>query len=226
MSYFYKHYMESINKTSPIIIYIDMDGVLADLDLGQKDFIDKNLDNIFNNKLNLNTLSKKEKIRILKNIFHKKEDLVTPDERQEIKNSYWQNFIEQKYFEKLEVMSQVAALSKTLKEIKRKHPDVRIEILGSTGNPANHHEVAQQKINWLNKHKNKIDIVFHRHNFVAGRTLKQNYGAKNTILIDDTLSNCEEFKNAGGMAFHIDNNISELTNKLQKYVNRIKENEK
>jgi len=220
MSYFYKHYMESV--TSPIVIYIDMDGVLADLKMGQKDFINKNLDKIFSGKNSLSTLSKKEKIQILENIFHKNETLVSPQQRQEIKNSYWEIFIEHKYFEKLEVMSQVAILSKSLKEIKQKYPEVRIEILGSTGNPLNHHKVEQQKINWLSKYKNEIDIHFDRYNFVAGRTLKKNYAMKNTILIDDTKSNCDEFKQAGGMSYLVKDNMLNLSKKLELYIKKIK----
>jgi len=212
--------MESV--TAPIVIYIDMDGVLADLEMGQKVFINKNLDKIFSDKKDLNMLSKKEKIEILKNIFHKNETLISSLQRQEIKNSYWQIFIEHKYFEKLKVMSQVIILSKSLKEIKQKYPEVRIEILGSTGNPGNHHTVEQQKINWLSKYKNEIDIIFDRYNFVAGRTLKKNYAAKNTILIDDTKSNCDEFKNAGGMSFFVNDNMSNLSRKLELYIKKIK----
>lgn len=222
MSKFFKRYMESVNQTSPIIIYIDMDGVLADLKMGQEDFIKNNLEDIFKNKENISYLSKQEKTEILKNIFNKNETLISQEEREEIKSVYWDIFIKQKYFENLNIMSQVKILSKTLKKIKDKHQKVRIEILGSTGNPVNHHLVEQQKINWLAKHKDKIDITFDRYNFVAGRKLKQNYASRNTILIDDTKSNCEEFKNAGGMSFLVKENMNELTDKLEIYINKIK----
>lgn len=214
--------MESVNQTSPTIIYLDMDGVLADLKMGQETFIQENVEKVFSGDINLNTFTKKEKIKILKNIFNKNETLVSKEDREKIKNIYWDKFIKQKYFEKLEVMSQVKTLSKMLKELKDKYQDIRIEILGSTGNPINHHLVEQQKINWLTKHKDKIDIAFDRYNFVAGRKLKQNYATRNAILIDDTKSNCEEFKNAGGMSFLVKENMNELTDKLEIYINKIK----
>jgi hypothetical protein len=222
MNNFFKYYIESLSKTSPIIIYIDMDGVLADLKKGQEDFIEKNFNEIFQNKQDLSSLSNTEKRKILKNIFNKNETLINQEEREKVKSTYWDIFIKQKYFENLNVMSQVKILSKTLKEIKDKYQEVRIEILGSTGNPINHHLVEQQKINWLAKHKDKIDITFDRYNFVAGRKLKQNYASKNTMLIDDTKSNCEEFKNAGGMSFLVKENMNELTDKLEIYINKIK----
>lgn len=221
MNNFFKHYMESVNQTSPIIIYIDMDGVLADLKAGQEDFIEKNFNEIFKNKQDSNFLSNIEKRKILKNIFNKNETLINQEEREKIKSAYWDIFIKQKHFENLNVMSQVKILSETLKKIKDKYQEVRIEILGSTGNPLNHHQVEQQKIKWLTKHKDKIDIIFDRYNFVAGRKLKQNYAARNAILIDDTKSNCEEFKNAGGMSFLVKENMNELINKLEIYINKI-----
>ena len=204
-----------------------MDGVLADLRMGQEDFIKKNSDDIFKNKQGSFSLSKKEKIKALKNIFNKSDALISQEEREKIKNIYWAIFIKQKYFENLNVMSQVKILSKTLKEIKYKYPETRIEILGSTGNQVNHHMVKEQKIKWLNDHKDEIKINFDGYNFVPGRKLKMNYASKNTILIDDTKSNCDEFKNAGGMSFLVKENMNELTSELETYINKKREkNEK
>ena len=215
----FRFYLESINKNINIV-YIDMDGVLADLDMKQKSFIKNNYQDIFKNEEleDLWHLKQKEKIDILINIFNKKEKNITNEQLKKIKNIYWQKFIEQKCFENLKVMPQVKILSQTLKELKKTKPDLKIEILGSTGNPLNHHIVAEQKKIWLEKHKKDIDINFDRYNFVAGRTLKQNYANQKSVLIDDTLSNCEEFKNAGGKSLHVDNNMSSLMIKLKKYI--------
>ena len=216
-------YLKSINQSSPIVVYIDMDGVLADLHGGQEDFIKKNIEDIFKDADEaLHSLSKKEKNEILKNIFSKKSDLISSNKKEKVKNVYWTKFIEQKYFEKLDVLTQVKTLSDSLKLLKGKYPETRVEILGSTGNQENHHKVSEQKKIWLKSNKNEIDIFFDRYNFVSGRKLKQNYATTNSILIDDTLSNCEEFRNAGGMAFHVDNNMNELTNKLETYSKKIK----
>jgi hypothetical protein len=208
-----------------ITVYVDMDGVLADLDEEQKIFIKNNYIEIFKDKAleNLSYLTQKEQIDILINIFNKKEKNITDEELKSIKTIYWEKFIEQRCFEKLKVMSQVKILSKTLKELKKENENLHVEILGSTGNPINHHIVAEQKKKWLDKHKVDIDIDFYRHNFVAGRKLKQHYATKNAILIDDTKENCQEFKNTGGYALHVDSNMSELMNKLKIYINKIKE---
>ena len=224
MTKLFKHYMESVSESYPIIIYVDMDGVLADLHGGQEDFINNNYKEIYKEVTTLKVLNDKEKIEILKNIFTKKNDLVSDSEKNDIKSVYWRKFIEEKQFEKLQVLQQqVKILSDSLKSIKTKYPEVRIEILGSTGNPVNHYLVSEQKKKWLKSNHDKIDITFDKYNFVAGRKLKQNYAAKNTILIDDTISNCEEFKNAGGKSFHVHKNMNELTDKIENYIHKIKE---
>ena len=221
----FKHYMESVNQSSPIIIYVDMDGVLADLFGELNSFVENNYEDIFKQPetVSLNMLSKQEKINILKNIFSKKTDQISNNQRDKIKSIYWQKFIEEKCFEKLEVMSQVKILSHTLKEIKQKYPETRIEILGSTGHHINHHVTIEQKKKWLETNKDKIDISFDRYNFVPGKKLKQGYASRNTILIDDTLSNCQEFNNGGGKSFHVDKNMNELTEKLEIYIRELKE---
>ena len=217
--------MESVNQSSPIIIYVDMDGVLADLPGELNSFVENNYEDIFKQPetVSLNMLSKQEKINILKNIFSKKTDQINNNQRDKIKSIYWQKFIEEKCFEKLEVMSQVKILSHTLKEIKQKYPETRIEILGSTGHHINHHVTIEQKKKWLETNKDKIDISFDRYNFVPGKKLKQGYAAKNTILIDDTTSNCEEFKNAGGKSLQVNKNMNLLMKELKRYVKKIKE---
>ena len=216
---------ESINTPSPIIIYVDIDGVLADLNGEQISFIVKNYEDIFKQSetISLNMLSKKEKINILKNIFSKKIYKITNEQRDKVKSIYWQKFIDNKCFEKLKVLSQVKILSHTLKEIKQKYPDIRIEILGSTGHHINHHVTIEQKKKWLEINKDKININFDKYNFVPGKKLKQGYASRNTILIDDTLSNCQEFNNGGGKSFHVDKNMNELTEKLEIYIKKIKE---
>ena len=217
--------MESVNQSSPIIIYVDMDGVLADLFGELNSFVEKNYEDIFKQPetVSLNMLSKQEKINILKNIFSKKTDQISKNQRDKIKSVYWQKIIDNKCFEKLEVLSQTKILSHTLKEIKQKYPETRIEILGSTGHHINHHVTIEQKKKWLETNKDKIDISFDRYNFVPGKKLKQGYAAKNTILIDDTISNCEEFKNAGGKSLQVNKNMNLLMKELKRYVKKIKE---
>ena len=58
----FKFYLESINQNINIV-YIDMDGVLADLDMKQKNFIKNNYQDIFKDEelKNLWHLTQKEK---------------------------------------------------------------------------------------------------------------------------------------------------------------------
>lgn len=69
------------------------------------------------------------------------------------------------------------------------------EILSSTANVDDHEDMMRQKSFWLNAH----NVTF-KQNFVPGKRLKKNYATPTSLLIDDTLSNITDWREAGGIA--------------------------
>jgi len=124
-----------------------------------------------------------------KELYHVNPD--SKDARQNFGNNF-ANFIVSKQFETLDLMPDAPALIDYLK-----NQDVPVEILSSTGRKETHDEVARQKTVWLNKH----NIPF-KGNFVPGKELKKNYASPSHLIIDDTLSVIEDWKEAGGPAIH------------------------
>jgi hypothetical protein len=106
--------------------------------------------------------------------------------------SFFSRFVKDQHFTTLEPMSDYFPLIEYLKNI-----DVPVEILSSTGRPESHIEVSRQKGNWLDKH----NIPFKR-NFVPGKQLKYKFATPNSIIIDDTLSVIDDWKQAGGIPIH------------------------
>mgnify|MGYP003704745661 CR=1 FL=1 len=102
----------------------------------------------------------------------------------------FENFIKTGNFATLDLMPDAKALLSYLRTLK-----VPIEILSSTGMKKNHTEVSRQKEIWLNKHK-----IAYPTNFVAGKQLKKNYADATSIIIDDTPSVIEQWRQAGGVA--------------------------
>jgi predicted secreted acid phosphatase len=76
---------------------------------------------------------------------------------------------------------------------------VQVVMLTSAGKSwgARYDEIRRQKLFWL--HKNKIDwpcIVVHK------KEDKKDYATPDSILIDDTKQNCEQFEESGGYSIH------------------------
>lgn len=107
---------------------------------------------------------------------------------------------EEKLFENLDVLPNAGMLLNALKELEG--PNVKIEILTSGGDKSGtaHYEAAkEQKIKWLKDHNINWPV-----NVVKHRVDKDEYACADCILIDDTLSNVEEFIAAGGKAILYD----------------------
>lgn len=136
-------------------IYLDMDGVITDLDL----------------------------------------DMVN-DWKQDGKfHEHFTKFIENKGFEKLGLKEDARLLLNYLNEL-----GVSVTILSSAGNPQNglYPEVARQKKKWLLDHNINYPAIV-----VQSKEYKKDYAEPGALLIDDTLSNCKDFKEAGGTSiFH------------------------
>ena len=102
----------------------------------------------------------------------------------------WEDFIlNQKAFEELEWFPG----GKELLAYIRKHPNIHVEILSSSGGEKFHGEVTVQKIKWLRSHG-----INYKANIVPGRKHKKDYATPEMILIDDTPDVIESFNKAGG----------------------------
>ena len=111
--------------------------------------------------------------------------------KKELHNNF-DNFIKTKQFETLDLMPD----AKTLLDYLRNQP-VPVEILSSTAFEKVHDDISQQKSIWLENH----GIDFPR-NFVPGKALKYKFATPTSLIIDDTLSVIDDWKEAGGPAIH------------------------
>ena len=139
------------------MIYLDMDGVIADFD---KKYIE----------------------------LHG----VTPREAEKNKkfDHYFPEFIEQKGFQTLDLLPGAAEGLVFL----RKHLTVPTQILSSTASEARYDAISKQKKIWLETH----GITF-TPNFVPGKRHKYKFAGPDKIIIDDTESVINQWKEAGGI---------------------------
>jgi len=122
----------------------------------------------------------------------------------------WPQFIADKEFETLEWHSG----GEQLLEFIRKHPEIPVEMLTSSGGQKHHNEVARQKKVWLKK----MGIAY-KPNVVPGRKYKAEYADEGVVLIDDTEEIINSFNSAGGIGIHhTDVNIT--VKKLQSLLNK------
>ena len=122
----------------------------------------------------------------------------------------WPEFIEDREFETLEWHPGGEELLKFI----RKHPEIPVEMLTSSGGQKHHNEVARQKKVWLKK----MGIAY-KPNVVPGRKYKTEYAAEGVVLIDDTEEIINNFNAAGGIGIHhTDVNITVKT--LQSLLNK------
>jgi phosphoglycolate phosphatase-like HAD superfamily hydrolase len=102
----------------------------------------------------------------------------------------FEQFIKTKQFETLDLEPGAESLIEFLKK-----QDVPVEILSSTALPKFDKEISKQKEVWLKEH----NIDFKR-NFVPGKSLKYKFATPTSLIIDDTLSVIDDWKEAGGPA--------------------------
>lgn len=119
----------------------------------------------------------------------------------------WQTFIDDSEFSKLATMPNMNKLVDYLLEIQNTY-NYNVAILSSSGGFDNHYKVAQQKMNWLLKHK-----IFWPAIIVPSKKMKARFADPSSFLIDDTPYNVESFKDAQGHAVlhgSVDNTILKL----------------
>ena len=108
-------------------------------------------------------------------------------------DSYFDKFIADNNFATLEMMPDAM---KIVVALRNALPPT--QILSSTASQKRYDAISKQKKEWLAKHE--IDF---QANFVPGKHLKKKYARKDTLIIDDTESVINDWREAGGLAiFH------------------------
>jgi hypothetical protein len=105
-------------------------------------------------------------------------------------DKYFNEFIATKQFETLDLMPGAMDGLTFL----RKHLTVPTQILSSTANEARYEDISNQKLIWLQTH----GITFSA-NFVPGKRHKYKFAGPDKIIIDDTQSVIDQWKEAGGI---------------------------
>ena len=104
-------------------------------------------------------------------------------------DKFFTTFIAERQFAKLDLMPDALLLINYLKSL-----SVPTEILSSTSSEKRDAEIREQKIEWLHKHNLTFPI-----NLVPGKRLKRNFSNPNSILIDDTAQNIDQWRAEGGV---------------------------
>lgn len=209
------------------IVYLDMDGVLADFSSMKKKIITDLYRNDFLDLIKNLKLKDPQKDAFLDRFASHSQDSNINNKNIKISNTkikgsqdkFW-NIITNKdikFFESLEPLHD----NKLIQEINKLKKDYnfKLGILGSTGRPSSHIEFKKQKMKWLEEHK-LIQYLDEQHiKFVAGKKLKQNFANQNTILIDDTPINVKQFNEKGNAILY--QNIDQTIEDLKQILNKI-----
>ena len=213
------YFKESEMLMSRYIVYLDMDGVIADFDKEKETFIMNDIRDELIQKINNPILTEEEINHILEDLIIGNENptsLVSRNKYEILKETYWNLWIKAKKFETLPTI-QNNKLVKELYELKRLH-GFKLGILSSVTSNKEANLIKEMKMNWLidNDVYNYLDSYFII--FVEGKSLKSKRASANTILIDDLVSNCNEFKAHGGNSIFYNRNNHEqaITNTINK----------
>lgn len=205
----YLYLKEREIPTNKYIVYLDMDGVLADFDKGKEQFILEEIKEDLIDIIDNPYLTDIEIDTILEELIDDEKviSLIGKTKFESLRKYAWKQWTKRKKFESLDPIEN-NQLIKEIYELKLLH-NFKLGILSSTGTEKVYKDVSIQKYNWLNKHKllkylNPLHIIF-----VPNASKKKHYAFSHTILIDDLSENCEEFNGNGGKAIlHNKNNQS------------------
>ena len=104
-------------------------------------------------------------------------------------DKFFTMFIADRQFAKLDLMPDAMMLINYLRSL-----PVPTEILSSTSSEKRDAEIREQKIDWLNKHNIEFPV-----NLVPGKRLKRDFSNENSLLIDDTSQNIDQWRVEGGI---------------------------
>ena len=145
-----------MQKPKVSVIYLDMDGVIAD----------------FENRY--------------KELYH-----MVPREAEKHKkfDKFFDEFIATQQFANLDLMPGAGEGLEFLRKA-----NVLTQMLTSSASEKRHDDISRQKVLWLEKHGITFNPII-----VPGKRLKQNYATPDAILIDDTESVINQWREAGGI---------------------------
>jgi hypothetical protein len=104
-------------------------------------------------------------------------------------DKFFTMFIAERQFAKLDLMSDALMLINYLRSL-----SIPTEILSSTSSEKRDAEIREQKIDWLNKHNIEFPV-----NLVPGKRFKRDFSNENSLLIDDTSQNIDQWRVEGGI---------------------------
>ena len=116
---------------------------------------------------------------------------ITPAEADKGKEFYkhFDEFIAERDFANLPLMQDAQILLNFLDST-----GIPVEILSSTSSEKRHGAIAPQKTEWLREHGIHYPI-----NLVPGKRFKRTYAKPDYVLIDDTESNIDQWRQDGGI---------------------------
>ena len=114
-----------------------------------------------------------------------------PQEAEDKKEFYkfFDSFIATKQFATLDLMPDAVTLLNYLSKL-----NIPTEILSSTASEKRDADIRAQKLMWLQTHNIGFKV-----NLVPGKRLKKDFSNANSILIDDTPVNIDQWRREGGV---------------------------
>lgn len=115
---------------------------------------------------------------------------LTDRERKHLFRDNFDDFIATNQFATLDPMPDAFELVQFLNDL-----DIPKEILSSTAFEETYFDIAAQKLDWLKDHG-----ISWKGTFVPGKKHKHVFATPDSVIIDDTSSVIEDWRNAGGIA--------------------------